>query len=94
MGKGSGRRVEDLTLVHEGFSRVFGESKLEKRLREEREAAEALEEETELQEEDDDDVDYICPQCSGSGEGMWDGASCTKCGGTGGWPKNRGVDYD
>lgn len=97
MGKGSGRRVEDLTKVHEGFSRVFGESKLEKRLREEREALEALAEEAECCDEideEDDEYDYICPQCSGSGEGMWDGSSCTKCGGTGGWPKNREVDYD
>lgn len=50
--------------------------------------------ETSEEEEDDDDVDYICPQCSGSGEGMWDGASCTKCGGSGGWPLNRERDYD
>jgi transcription initiation factor IIE alpha subunit len=91
MGKGSGRRVEDLTKVHEGYSRIFGESKLEKRLREEREELEALEE---LEEDEDDDYDYICPQCSGSGEGMYDGSSCSRCGGTGGWPKNREVDYD
>lgn len=94
MGKGSGRRVEDLTLVHEGFSRVFGESKLEKRLREECEALEALEEEAELEEEHEDEADYVCPQCSGSGEGMYDGSSCSRCGGTGGWPQDREVDYD
>ena len=39
-------------------------------------------------EEIEDDEDYICPSCSGSGEGMYDGAVCRKCKGTGGYPKS------
>lgn len=38
-------------------------------------------------EEVEEDDDYICPSCSGSGEGMHDGAVCHKCKGTGGYPK-------
>ena len=41
-----------------------------------------------------DDDDYICPTCNGSGEGMWDGSTCLKCKGTGGWPKNYRGDDD
>lgn len=33
--------------------------------------------------EDDVDEYEICNRCSGSGEGMWDGATCTKCHGSG-----------
>lgn len=40
MGKGSARRNEDLSAVHEGHARIFGESPLEKRARLEREAKE------------------------------------------------------
>ena len=39
------------------------------------------------EEVEEDDDDYICPSCSGSGEGMNDGAVCHKCKGTGGYPK-------
>ena len=43
----------------------------------------------------DDDDDYICPSCNGSGEGMYDGSRCYKCKGTGGYPKQyRDSDYD
>ncbi len=38
-------------------------------------------------EEVEEDDDYICPSCSGSGEGMHEGAVCHKCKGTGGYPK-------
>ena len=42
-----------------------------------------------------EDDDYICPACNGSGEGMWDGSTCYKCKGTGGWPKQyRDDDYE
>lgn len=101
MGKGSGRRVEDVSKVHEGYSRIFGESPLEKRLREEAESSKGIiegelpedEEDPEMDEEDYES--YICPACSGSGEGMYEGSNCYKCGGTGGWPKNyRNSDYD
>jgi hypothetical protein len=40
MGKGSARRKEDISAVHEGHTRIFGESPLEKRVRLEREAKE------------------------------------------------------
>jgi DnaJ-class molecular chaperone len=41
------------------------------------------------------DDEYICPACSGSGEGMWDGSTCRKCKGTGGYPKQyRNDDYE
>ena len=33
-------------------------------------------------EEDDDEYGY-CPECRGSGEGMWDGSTCRVCGGSG-----------
>lgn len=39
-------------------------------------------------EEVEEDEDYICQSCSGSGEGMYDGAVCRKCKGTGGYPKS------
>ena len=43
----------------------------------------------------EDDDDYICPACSGSGEGMWDGSTCRTCKGTGGYPKQyRDDDYE
>jgi len=40
-------------------------------------------------EHDEDDEDEICSWCSGSGEGMHDGASCRKCHGTGIEPVER-----
>lgn len=42
----------------------------------------------EPEDDEDYDEDYICTRCNGSGEGMWDGSNCTKCGGTGGYPKH------
>lgn len=53
-GKGSVRRNEDTQKVLEGFTRIFGESKLDKRLREEREAKKM---------NDDDDGEVICDVC-------------------------------
>jgi len=32
---------------------------------------------------DTDDGDFICPQCNGSGEGMYDGSTCHACHGSG-----------
>jgi DnaJ-class molecular chaperone len=50
---------------------------------------------TDFIEDDEYDDDYICPDCNGSGEGMWDGSNCRKCGGTGGYPKQyRDDDYE
>ena len=31
----------------------------------------------------DNQEDLICIQCNGSGEGMYDGTKCKKCGGSG-----------
>lgn len=33
--------------------------------------------------ESPEDDEPICPQCSGSGEGMYDGTTCGKCKGSG-----------
>jgi len=46
-------------------------------------------------EDNEYDDDYICPACNGSGEGMYDGSTCYKCKGTGGYPKQyRDSDYE
>lgn len=50
---------------------------------------------TDFVEDDEYDDEYICPACNGSGEGMWDGSTCRKCKGTGGYPKQyRDDDYE
>lgn len=36
-----------------------------------------------------DDEDEICSRCSGSGEGMWDGSTCTSCHGSGVEPVDK-----
>ena len=36
-----------------------------------------------IYEKDDDDEYGYCPECRGSGEGMWDGSTCRVCGGSG-----------
>jgi len=41
---------------------------------------------------DEDDDDYVCPTCRGSGEGMYDGAACRKCHGTGVEPVEKEDD--
>lgn len=43
-------------------------------------------------EPDEDDEDEICTWCSGSGEGMHDGASCRKCHGSGVEPVEKDDD--
>jgi hypothetical protein len=47
--------------------------------------------------EDDADEDEggYCPQCAGSGEGMYDGTRCSSCGGSGGERDDSGrEDYE
>lgn len=39
--------------------------------------------------DEDDQEDDVCSWCSGSGEGMWDGATCTHCHGTGAEPVDK-----
>ena len=36
-----------------------------------------------------EEEDEICSGCSGSGEGMWDGATCNKCHGSGTEPVEK-----
>ena len=85
-GKGSARRKEDSQAVRDNWDRIFGKK-----------------EETPMIEEHEDNEDYTdeideydyCHVCSGSGEGMYDGSSCYKCKGSGGWPKQyRDDDYE
>lgn len=33
--------------------------------------------------DDDDEYECICGHCNGSGEGMYDGTTCSACGGSG-----------
>lgn len=81
-GKGSVRRNEDNESYQNGWDRIFKRTK---------------EEEQPMIDDDDiffedDDEDYTCPACNGSGEGMYDGSTCYKCEGTGGWLNNRDDD--
>lgn len=32
---------------------------------------------------DEDEFQNLCTSCNGSGEGMWDGSTCSTCKGTG-----------
>ncbi len=80
MGKGSTQRksqVDDETLAS-NWDRIFGKKVS---------ASDTSEECVDETQEEEHDEDYICPSCSGSGEGMYDGAVCHKCKGTGGYPK-------
>jgi len=77
-GKGSGRRQEDVSKIHENWDLIFGKKK----------------EQTKVEHEHDDEDDgyEICHRCSGSGEGMYDGSTCGYCKGTGEEPVERGCD--
>lgn len=90
-GKGSVRRNEDTDKVLEGFTRIFGESKLDKRLREEREAMEDIDE-YDYEQSEDEEEEAMCNFCNGTGEGQYDGSSCSKCHGTGMMPKDGEED--
>jgi rubrerythrin len=76
-GKGSVRRNEDTEKVHEGFTRIFGESKLDKRLREEREAMNDLKEDYE-----NDEGEWTCDSCGGPmyRQAHWSYGQCDDCG--------------
>ena len=44
---------------------------------------------------DEEDDDYeSCSWCGGCGEGMYDGAACRKCKGSGVEPVEKEQDYD
>ena len=41
-----------------------------------------------LDDEDEDEEEYLCWLCNGSGEGRYDGSICTWCNGSGVEPKD------
>jgi DnaJ-class molecular chaperone len=43
---------------------------------------------------DDFYEDNLCTSCNGSGEGMWDGSTCSTCKGKGIKINNNGKDYN
>lgn len=81
-GKGDKQRPTNWDHFSENFDRIFG-----KKLKDitEEDFNEALG-------VDEDDEDEICSGCSGSGEGMWDGATCNKCHGSGVEPVEKDDD--
>jgi DnaJ-class molecular chaperone len=82
-GKGSSRRQEDVSKINENWDRIFG-SKVRSK---------TMDEYTCSNDHDDEDDGYeICHRCSGSGEGMYDGSTCSHCKGTGEEPVERGCD--
>ena len=50
--------------------------------------------EMEEEEEYEEEEDQICGHCNGSGEGMWDGSTCSICGGDGVIKDERDYDGD
>lgn len=50
--------------------------------------------EDEEEQYDDCEDDGMCPHCSGTGMGMWDGSSCNVCGGWGASIPNRNYEPD
>ena len=43
----------------------------------------------------EDDEEEVCSRCGGCGEGMWDGAACSRCHGSGVEPvEKRDDDYE
>lgn len=80
-GKGSVRRNEDTEAYRNNYDSIFRKNKP------------MIEQEHEQEHYDEDEhEEHICPACSGSGEGMYDGSTCYKCEGTGGWFNNRDDD--
>ena len=42
---------------------------------------------------EEDDEEQVCSWCGGCGEGMYDGAACKKCKGSGVEPREKDDDY-
>jgi len=82
-GKGSGRRVENSQAVRDGWDRIFGKKEQKQ-----------MEHDDYIEEHDDEDEGMICPACNGSGEGGYDGSTCSRCGGYGEISANEDDDYD
>ena len=79
-GKGDTQRPTNHKSFSENFEKIFGKKDA---------FDEAILEEIV---EDEEENDGICPACSGSGEGMHDGSTCYKCGGSGDWSANQEDD--
>jgi len=96
-GKGDKQRPTNWDHFSENFDRIFGggkhykEGSLEKYVLDEK-IAEYEEAVVEAMLEEDIE-DEICSWCSGSGEGMYDGATCNKCHGSGVEPVEKEDDY-
>jgi len=95
-GKGDAQRPTNHDSFSENFDRIFGggkhykEGSLEKYVLDQKVAEyEKTVVEEMLKEEAEDD---ICSWCSGSGEGMYDGATCKKCKGSGIEPVEKDDD--
>lgn len=80
MSKGSSPRPYGVSLDTYGqnFDRIFGKP---------------AEEPEEVEEPEDDDEDDLCSACNGSGEGMYDGSTCSTCHGYGHERPERDEDY-
>ena len=76
-GKGDKQRPTDYDKFSENFDRIFGKKGNEVVSQEEYDDA------------TEDDEEEICSWCSGSGEGMYDGATCKKCHGCGVEPSEK-----
>lgn len=84
-GKGDKTRPTNWDHFSENFDRIFGSKQA---------VTDTVEDADEDEDEDEEYEDEICSGCSGSGEGMWDGATCTKCHGCGVEPTEKENDYD
>jgi len=86
-GKGDKTRPTNWDHFSENFDRIFGKKETTLDTNPETRAWYTIDELNEKFGGDDevveDDEDEICSGCSGSGEGMWDGATCNKCHGSG-----------
>jgi rubrerythrin len=83
-GKGSVRRNEDTQKVLDGLSRIFGESKLDKKLREEKEAMKDLYDDAAGEAEDYEERsdEWTCDCCGGPmyRQAHWNYGQCDDCG--------------
>jgi hypothetical protein len=82
-GKGSSRRKEDVSKIHENWDRIFGNKD-----------APMNEDDEDYTDDFEDDGYEICHRCNGSGEGMYDGSTCGFCKGTGEEPVEKDCDDD
>jgi hypothetical protein len=85
-GKGSARRKEDVSKIHENWDRIFGKK--------EPTVMEHIDDDECFDERYDDDEERECSWCGGCGEGDYDGASCRRCHGSGIEPNPDKDDYD